>query len=197
MSKNVKTRIQLKADSSDAWTRASNNGFKVLDREAIFYTDADAAKYPIPMKINLTGEDKAPSELVFIAEYATDEDIKRGLSGGINIDLVVAETNWGADVPYDLPAFYRLNKPFTNARFISNESESLALALPSDVIYFAINTDRGNRSYRLLRTTNCTVSFYKRLMYLEDPDTDPIEYMIYKITNCTQKNIRIEFSQSE
>ena len=75
MSKNVKTRIQLKADSSDAWTRASDNDFKVLDREAIFYTDADSVTYPIPMKINLTGGEKAPNELAFICECATTAEI--------------------------------------------------------------------------------------------------------------------------
>lgn len=75
MSKNVRTRILQKADTTDSWTRASENGFKVLDREAIFYTDADTTKYPIPMKVNLTGEDKAPSELAFIAECATTAEI--------------------------------------------------------------------------------------------------------------------------
>lgn len=75
MSKNVKTRIQLKADTTNAWTLASNNNFKVLDREAIFYTDADTSKYPVPMKMNLTGGEKTPNELKFICECATTAEI--------------------------------------------------------------------------------------------------------------------------
>lgn len=75
MSKNVKTRIQLKADTTNAWTLASNNNFKVLDRESIFYTDADTSKYPVPMKMNLTGEEKTPNELEFICECATTAEI--------------------------------------------------------------------------------------------------------------------------
>lgn len=73
--KSVKTRIQLKADSTAAWNTASSNEFKVLDREAIFYRDANRSIYPIPMKINLTGEEKAPTELDFIAECATTAEI--------------------------------------------------------------------------------------------------------------------------
>ena len=80
MSKVMKTRIQLKADSTEAWNRASENDFKVLKREAIFYSDADKSVYPVPMKINLdlTGSDDgvAPNNLDFVCECATLKDIQ-------------------------------------------------------------------------------------------------------------------------
>lgn len=44
MSNNVKSRIQMKADTAAHWTTAGNNGFIPLKNEAIFYTDKNNMK---------------------------------------------------------------------------------------------------------------------------------------------------------
>lgn len=44
MSNNVKSRIQMKADTSENWKTAGNNGFIPLKNEAIFYTDKNNMK---------------------------------------------------------------------------------------------------------------------------------------------------------
>ena len=44
MSNNVKSRIQMKADTAANWTTAGNNGFTPLKNEAIFYTDKNNMK---------------------------------------------------------------------------------------------------------------------------------------------------------
>ena len=44
MSNNVKSRIQMKADTAANWTTAGQNGFIPLKNEAIFYTDKNNMK---------------------------------------------------------------------------------------------------------------------------------------------------------
>ena len=160
MSKNVKTRIQLKADSSDAWTRASNNGFKVLDREAIFYTDADTARYPIPMKMNLTGEEKAPSELDFIAECASNVEVA-SLFGEARLKIRIVRYNgYYRSSPYTPNGYYSINAMFdknvaleqynTIPSFINfSDGDTIYIALPSDSTWYIDLVNNCNADFLL------------------------------------------------
>lgn len=75
MSKNSQARVQVKADTTANWSTAASKGFTVLSREAIFYTDADASKYPVPFKVNFGSAAASPNSLSFICECATTAEI--------------------------------------------------------------------------------------------------------------------------
>lgn len=138
MSKVMKTRIQLKADSVEAWDRASENDFKVLKREAIFYSDADRSVYPVPMKINLdlAGSDDgvAPNNLEFVCECATTKDIDQMRNKGVL--NIVLESQYGST---SNGVKYFWNEPKT-IKDIQNDGKNVSFNYSFDESYYCYNT---------------------------------------------------------